>query len=79
MCLVLSFGESCSLDIQCSVNVTGAICASIEESKNDIADTIELPKTAELKICTCSKEDHYKFGKCFKKKCKIKQFTIIFF
>nr|XP_012221305.1 PREDICTED: prion-like-(Q/N-rich) domain-bearing protein 25 [Linepithema humile] len=61
---ILSFGESCSLDIQCSVNVTDAICAS----KNNITDTIELPKTAENKTCTCSKENHYKFGKCFKKK-----------
>jgi len=63
MCLVLSLGESCSLDIQCSANIT--ICAN----KND---KIELLKTAENKICTCSEEDHYKFGKCFKKKCKIK-------
>jgi len=69
MFLVSLFGEPCLLDIQCSAITTGAICAITEQNKNDIAD-ITLSTVAENKVCTCSKEDYYKFGRCFKKRCK---------
>jgi len=36
MFLVSLFGEPCLPDIQCSAITTGAICAIIEQNKNDI-------------------------------------------
>jgi len=71
MFLVSLFGEPCLLDIQCSAITTGAICAIIEQ--NDIVvnkKDVTLSTVAENKVCTCSKEDYYKFGRCFKKRCK---------
>lgn len=77
-CIPVSlFGEPCLLDIQCSATATDAICAS--ENRNDTAVTTESSTessiksttestTAEDKICTCSTEDYYRFGRCFKKK-----------
>ncbi|XP_020293715.1 prion-like-(Q/N-rich) domain-bearing protein 25 [Pseudomyrmex gracilis] len=53
---ILSFGEPCSVDVQCSANVTGAICGTSE------------PNDAGNKVCTCSEEDHYSFEKCRKKR-----------
>ncbi|XP_014485702.1 PREDICTED: prion-like-(Q/N-rich) domain-bearing protein 25 [Dinoponera quadriceps] len=49
---ILSYGEFCSQDVQCSATVPGAICFEQDENK----------------ICACAKEDHYRFGRCFKKK-----------
>lgn len=68
MFLVSSFGEPCLLDIQCSAVTMGAICA--EENKND-TDIVESTTVAENKVCTCSGGDYYRFGNCFKKRCKI--------
>lgn len=70
MFLVSSFGESCSLDIQCYNVTRGAICATIKQSQNDTTNIMESDVNTENKVCTCSKEDHYRFGRCFKKKCK---------
>jgi len=71
MFLVSLFGEPCLLDIQCSAITTGAICAIIEQNKNGIVvnkKDITLSTVAKNKVC--SKEDYYKFGRCFKKRCK---------
>ncbi|XP_032683723.1 prion-like-(Q/N-rich) domain-bearing protein 25 [Odontomachus brunneus] len=51
----LPYGESCSQNIQCSVIVPGAICAAVKQDSGN-------------KICTCDEKDHYRFGRCFKKK-----------
>ncbi|KAL0129944.1 hypothetical protein PUN28_001896 [Cardiocondyla obscurior] len=59
---VSSFGESCLLDTQCSAVTLGAICASTENN----TDIIESSTEKVFKMCTCAKEDYYKFGRCLK-------------
>jgi len=62
-------GKPCLLDVQCSVITPGAIYATNEQS-NDTADIMKLTRIAENKVCNCNKENYYRFGNYFKKKCK---------
>ncbi|XP_025159441.1 prion-like-(Q/N-rich) domain-bearing protein 25 isoform X2 [Harpegnathos saltator] len=68
---VSSYGESCSEDIQCSAKVPGATCATINQGKEkriaDLTDTSD-EEEAGNKVCACDKEDHHRYGRCFKKK-----------
>lgn len=63
------FGEPCLFDVQCSAVTTGAICMT-NEKKNDTEDLMETFTEPEIKVCACKKGDHYRFEKCFKKRCK---------
>lgn len=65
--LVSSYGGKCSADIQCSINITRAICAKTAGRKDgkDVA-----PGATESGICVCSEGNHYRHGKCLKKRRK---------
>lgn len=73
MFLVSLFGEPCLLDIQCSAVTMGAICSTTEKNDNDTAGVTEstyVSVTTSSNVCICNKKDHYRFGRCFKKRCK---------
>ncbi|XP_011878764.1 PREDICTED: prion-like-(Q/N-rich) domain-bearing protein 25 [Vollenhovia emeryi] len=61
---VLSFGEPCSFDAQCSAVTKDAICSTLKKNETDTESTT----VAESRMCICSTEDHYRFGRCFKKR-----------
>lgn len=75
--LVLSYGEPCLQDVQCSTTVPGAICESAKKKGREITtkspDVEAKDKKTEKekeKVCSCGQGNHYRFGRCFKKKRK---------
>ncbi|XP_076751954.1 uncharacterized protein LOC143424032 [Xylocopa sonorina] len=55
----VSFGEHCEKDIQCYSLVPNSICLTALNSTTN---------TTIKSTCSCDKDHHYNFGKCFKRK-----------
>lgn len=54
---VVTFGEPCEKDVQCSAAVTGAVCSISNNSTTN-------------GTCACIEGYHNRFNKCFKRKGK---------